>query len=791
MGFLSRLFNTEKKVLKTLEDKAALVEALADEMAALTDEELQAKTPYFKEQLANGKTLDDILPEAFAVCREAAKRVLGEYPYHVQILGAIALHQGDVAEMKTGEGKTLTSTMCIYLNALAGRGMHIVTVNEYLAKRDAEWMGRIYRFLGLTVGYNARELKPLEKKMAYACDITYTTNSELGFDYLRDNMLQSMEARVLRGLYMAVIDECDSILIDESRTPLIISGGRKETANQYEMADRYAKTLEKDVHFTIDLESKTVVLTAEGVKHAEQMFKLDNLYKLEYTSLVHHIHQALKANFIMQKDVDYMVENNEIVIVDQFTGRKLQGRTFSDGLHQAIEAKEHVTIKQETSVMATITYQNFFRLYEKIGGMTGTAKTEEEEFLETYNMRVLVIPTHRPIARIDAPDFIYATKAYKYKAMVEDIRTRHEAGQPILVGTISVETSEVVSEILTKAGLKHEVLNAKNHAREAEIIKKAGQKGSITIATNMAGRGTDIKLGEGVRELGGLAVIGTERHESRRIDNQLRGRSGRQGDPGYSRFYVSMEDDLMLRFGNNTLKALFKRMGDQALENATVTNAISNAQMRVEGYNFDVRKNLLGYDDVLRQQREIMYAQRDKVLSAEDAHEMVVDLMTRVAENEVKKCVYYEEKEALVDGEKLLNNLTIKDYPVDALFADEVSGPHIGEIIHTITDNLVKSFEVKRDIWSPQVFRLVEKQILMKIIDTNWTSHIDRMSKLRDGINLRSYANTNPLQSYINEGYQMFEDLKIKIAEEVTNYCLHANVRVERRPAPNPNQAQN
>ena len=791
MGFLSRLFNTEKKVLKTLEDRAALVEALADEMAALTDEELQAKTPYFKEQLANGKTLDDILPEAFAVCREAAKRVLGEYPYHVQILGAIALHQGDVAEMKTGEGKTLTSTMCIYLNALAGRGMHIVTVNEYLAKRDAEWMGRIYRFLGLTVGYNARELKPLEKKMAYACDITYTTNSELGFDYLRDNMLQSMEARVLRGLYMAVIDECDSILIDESRTPLIISGGRKETANQYEMADRYAKTLEKDVHFTIDLESKTVVLTAEGVKHAEQMFKLDNLYKLEYTSLVHHIHQALKANFIMQKDVDYMVENDEIVIVDQFTGRKLQGRTFSDGLHQAIEAKEHVRIKQETSVMATITYQNFFRLYEKIGGMTGTAKTEEEEFLETYNMRVVVIPTHRPIARIDAPDFIYATKEYKYKAMVEDIRTRHEAGQPILVGTISVETSEVVSDILTKAGLKHEVLNAKNHAREAEIIKKAGQKGSITIATNMAGRGTDIKLGEGVRELGGLAVIGTERHESRRIDNQLRGRSGRQGDPGYSRFYVSMEDDLMLRFGNNTLKALFKRMGDQALENATVTNAISNAQMRVEGYNFDVRKNLLGYDDVLRQQREIMYAQRDKVLSAEDAHEMVVDLMTRVAENEVKKCVYYEEKEALVDGEKLLNNLTIKDYPVDALFADEVSGPHIGEIIHIITDNLVKSFEVKRDIWSPQVFKLVEKQILMKIIDTNWTSHIDRMSKLRDGINLRSYANTNPLQSYINEGYQMFEDLKIKIAEEVTNYCLHANVRVERRPAQNPNQAQN
>ena len=783
MGFLSKLFKTEKKALKGLEEKAALVEALADEMSALSDEELVAKTPYLKGLLAEGKTLDDILPEAFAVCREAAKRVLGEYPYHVQILGAIALHQGDVAEMKTGEGKTLTSTMCIYLNALLGKGVHIVTVNEYLAKRDAEWMGRIYKFLGLTVGYNARELKPYEKKAAYECDITYTTNSELGFDYLRDNMLPNLESRVLRGLYMAVIDECDSILIDESRTPLIISGGRKETANQYEMADKYAKTLEKDVHFTIDLESKTVILTQEGVKHAEQMFKLDNLYKLEYTSLVHHIHQALKANFIMQKDVDYMVENDEIVIVDQFTGRKLTGRTFSDGLHQAIEAKEHVKIKQETSVLATITYQNFFRLYEKIGGMTGTAKTEEEEFLETYNMRVLVIPTHRPIARIDAPDFIYATKAYKYKAMVQDIKQRHELGQPILVGTISVETSEIVSQVLTKAGLKHEVLNAKNHAREAEIIKKAGQKGSITIATNMAGRGTDIKLGEGVRELGGLAVIGTERHESRRIDNQLRGRSGRQGDPGYSRFYVSMEDDLMLRFGNNTLKALFKRMGDQALENVTVTNAISNAQMRVEGYNFDVRKNLLGYDDVLRQQREIMYAQRDKVLGADDAHEMVVDLMKRVSENEVKKCIYYEEKEALVDGTKLLENLNNKAYPVDALLDDEVSGPHIGEIINIVTDNLVKSFEVKRGIWTPEVFKIVEKQILMKIIDMNWTNHIDRMSKLRDGIGLRSYANTNPLQSYINEGYQMFEDMKLKIAEEVTNYCLHANVRVERRPS--------
>ena len=515
------------------------------------------------------------------------------------------------------------------------------------------------------------------------------------------------------------------------------------------------------------------------------MFKLDNLYRLEYTALVHHIHQALKANFSMQKDVDYMVADGEIVIVDQFTGRQLKGRTFSDGLHQAIEAKEGVKIKQETSVLATITYQNFFRLYEKLGGMTGTAKTEEEEFLETYNMRVVVIPTHNPIQRIDAPDFIYATKAYKYKAMVEEIKERHEKGQPILVGTISVETSEVVSDILHKAGLKHEVLNAKNHAREAEIIKKAGEKNSITIATNMAGRGTDIKLGEGVRELGGLAVIGTERHESRRIDNQLRGRSGRQGDPGYSRFYVSMEDDLMQRFSNNNLmKSLFSKLGDQCIENATVTNAISNAQMRVEGYNFDIRKNLLGYDDVLRQQREIMYAQRDKVLSVEDTHDIVVDLMNRVAIDNVKRVIYYDNKEPMVDGEKLLANLEAKKLPVDAILVEEVDGPRVDEAINTITDNLAKSFEVKRKIWGEHVFRTVERQILIKIIDMNWTNHIDRMAKLRDGISLRSYANTNPLQSYINEGYQMFEDMKLKIAEDVTNYCLHANVRIERRPAP-------
>ena len=783
LGFLKKLFDHEEKELNRFKGIADEVFSLEEKYSKMTDKQLQSTTNKLKKRLQDGEELDSLIPDAFALVREASYRVIKEKPYYTQVLGALAIHFGNISEMKTGEGKTLTCVMPAYLNALTGKGVHVVTVNEYLATRDANWMGQIFEFLGMTVAVNLREMSPKEKREAYLCDILYSTNNELGFDYLRDNMVVSKESRVQRPLNFAIIDEVDSVLIDEARTPLIISGGVMQSKNLYKDSDRFVKTLKENEDYTIDEKTRDITLTDEGTAKGERYFRLDNLYDISNSALVHHINQALKANYTMKNDVDYVVQEGKIIIVDQFTGRLMPGRAFSEGLHQAIEAKENVQIQEETKTLATITFQNYFRMYEKLSGMTGTAKTEEEEFLETYNMRVLVIPTHRPIARIDAPDFIYATKAYKYKAMVQDIKQRHELGQPILVGTISVETSEIVSEVLTKAGLKHEVLNAKNHAREAEIIKKAGQKGSITIATNMAGRGTDIKLGEGVRELGGLAVIGTERHESRRIDNQLRGRSGRQGDPGYSRFYVSMEDDLMLRFGNNTLKALFKRMGDQALENVTVTNAISNAQMRVEGYNFDIRKNLLGYDDVLRQQREIMYAQRDKVLGADDAHEMVVDLMKRVSENEVKKCIYYEEKEALVDGTKLLENLNNKAYPVDALLDDEVSGPHIGEIINIVTDNLVKSFEVKRGIWTPEVFKIVEKQILMKIIDMNWTNHIDRMSKLRDGIGLRSYANTNPLQSYINEGYQMFEDMKLKIAEEVTNYCLHANVRVERRPA--------
>ncbi|MBQ5555923.1 MAG: preprotein translocase subunit SecA, partial [Erysipelotrichaceae bacterium] len=555
------------------------------------------------ERLANGETLDDIQTEAFAVAREAAKRVIGEFPFFCQLEGAYVLHRGDIAEMKTGEGKTLTSVMAVYLNALEGKGVHVVTVNEYLAQRDSEWMGQIHRFLGLTVGLNLRALTPAQKRAAYECDITYTTNSEVGFDYLRDNMVTRVEDRVLRELNFALVDEVDSILIDESRTPLIISGGEKKTANLYINADRFVKRLKKDEDYVIDVKDKNVQLTEEGVHKGEKAFNVENLYDLDNTSLVHYIAQALKANYIMTRDVEYVVEDNEVIIVDQNTGRKMPGREYSDGLHQAIQAKEGVPIKQETTTWATITYQNFFRLYNKLAGMTGTAKTEEEEFLSIYNMRVVEIPTNKPVARIDYPDLVFGTKKAKYNALLEEVKELYAKGQPVLVGTISVETSELISRMFKQARIKHEVLNAKNHAREAEIIAKAGREGSVTIATNMAGRGTDIKLTERSRELGGLVVLGSERHESRRIDNQLRGRSGRQGDPGYSRFYVSLEDELMVRFGSERIAGLFEQMGDIPIENKTVSKAISSAQKRVEGLNFDIRKALLDYDDVMRQQR--------------------------------------------------------------------------------------------------------------------------------------------------------------------------------------------
>ena len=648
MAFLSSLFSEEKRELNKLEKTADKVLALEPQISALSDDDLKHKTEEFRNRLKNGETLDDIQVEAFAVAREAAYRVINEKPYKVQIMGSLAMNLGDIAEMKTGEGKTLTATMAVYLNALAGEGVHVITVNEYLAGRDAAWMGEIYRFLGLSVGVNKRELTPSEKREAYNADITYTTNSELGFDYLRDNMVTNVKDRVMRGLNMAIVDEVDSVLIDESRTPLIISGGKKQTANLYISADKFVKTLtepeyETDKHthektlisgdYDIDEKTRQVMLSEEGVRKAEKFFKIDNLYDIEHTQLVHHINQALRANYIMMKGVEYVVnDEQEIVIVDQFTGRMMPGRAYSDGLHQAIEAKEGVPIKEETSTLATITYQNFFRLYKKLAGMTGTAKTEEEEFLSTYNMKVIVIPTNKPVVRDDMPDEIYAHKKDKYRALVDRVKQLHEKGQPVLVGTIAVETSELLSQMLKKEKIPHEVLNAKNHAREAEIVAKAGQPGSVTIATNMAGRGTDIKLTPKSRELGGLAVLGSERHESRRIDNQLRGRSGRQGDPGFSKFYVSLEDSLMVRFGGDKLKGLFEKMGDEQIESKTVTKSITMAQKRVEGFNFDTRKQLLDYDDVLRRQREIIYAQRNKILDSDNIHDMVKLIFEKVIE---------------------------------------------------------------------------------------------------------------------------------------------------------------
>ena len=619
MGFFDR------RAIKKYSKEADKVLAYEKKMAELSDDELRAKTDYFKDLLANGKTLDDIKYEAFAVAREAAKRTIHEFPFKVQVIGSLVMHSGDVAEMKTGEGKTLTATMATYLNALSGKGVHVVTVNEYLSGRDAEWMGQIYRFLGLTVGVNARAKTTSEKKAAYLCDITYTTNSELGFDYLRDNMATDMNHRVLRGLNFCIVDEADSILIDESRTPLIISGGVKTSSSQYTVADRFCKALKKEVDFTVDVKEKTVALTDSGNSKAERMFGIRNLYDPEYFDLVHRIHNALKANFIMQRDVDYLVDGEgQVQIIDQFTGRVLPGREWSDGLHQAVQAKENVTIKQETVTMATITYQNFFRLYKKMAGMTGTAKTEEEEFRKIYNMRVVCIPTNRPVIREDATDFIYAHKGPKLAALVEEVKRRHEKGQPILIGTVSVESSEEISTLLTAAGLPHEMLNAKNHAREAEIIALAGRKGAITLATNMAGRGTDIKIDDEVRALGGLCVLGTERHESRRIDNQLRGRSGRQGDPGFSRFYVSFDDTLLVRFAADAMRNYIeKNFGDEALESKMVSNAVTSAQKKIEGMNFDTRKSLLDYDDVLAKQRQNVYDKRDRIIEGSAIKDIV------------------------------------------------------------------------------------------------------------------------------------------------------------------------
>ena len=791
-SFLERLVSSDKRTLARLEKKAEQVMALEETMRKLSQEEMVAQTNAFKERVQNGESLDDLLPEAYAAAREAARRVLGEHPYKVQIMGAIAMHQGDIAEMKTGEGKTLTATMCVYLNALAGKGVHVVTVNEYLAERDAQWMGEIYRYLGLTVGVNKRELLPVNKREAYNCDITYTTNSELGFDYLRDNMVTNVKDRTQRPLWMAVIDEVDSILIDESRTPLIISGGKKKTANLYIQADQFVKRLKKPVYeeeprtgekklvsggYEIDEKTRQVMLSEEGVKAAERFFRVKNLYDVEHTQLVHHITQALRANYIMKNEVEYVVsEEQEIVIVDQFTGRLMKGREYSDGLHQAIEAKEGVPIKEESSTLATITYQNFFRLYTKLAGMTGTAKTEEEEFLSTYNMRVIEIPTNRPIARIDYPDAIFATQQLKFAALVNEVKELHAKGQPVLVGTIAVETSELISKMLKKERIPHEVLNAKNHAREAEIIAKAGQVGSVTIATNMAGRGTDIKLSEESRALGGLAVLGSERHESRRIDNQLRGRSGRQGDPGFSRFYVSMEDSLMVRFGGEKLNGLFNQLGDQQIESKMVTKSITQAQKRVEGYNFDARKQLLEYDDVLRKQREIMYEQRNYTLEHEDVHDIVKGMFERVISDTVAANLDVNRHEDQINYAGICEGLSMMGMREEnRIKPEEIQGKDRENVIAYCFDKVYNSYEKEIEPVHDQ-FLPFEKTAVLRIMDRNWIEHIDTMSKLRDGIHLRSYAQNNPLQAYVSEGYELFEEMTQRIAREIVVFLLRMRI---------------
>lgn len=788
-NIIESIFHLEKRELNRYAREADRVMSYEKEFRALTDDQLRAKTAEFQQKLKDGLvTIDDIKYEAFAVAREGAWRTIHQFPFKVQIIGALVLNDGNVAEMRTGEGKTLTATMAVYLNALTGNGVHVVTVNEYLAARDADWMGNIYRFLGLTVGVNLASKTSSEKKEAYACDITYTTNSELGFDYLRDNMTQSVESRVLRGLKYAVIDEADSILIDESRTPLIISGGQKSAASQYVVADRFVKVLKPEIDFTVDIKTKTCNLTDSGNDKAERMFGIRNLYDPENQELVHRIHQALKANFVMHRDVEYMVDKDrQIQLIDQFTGRIMKGREYNDGLQQAIQAKEGVEIKQETTVLATITYQNFFRLYKKMSGMTGTAKTEEEEFEKIYNMKVITIPTNRPIQRIDDVDYIFGTHQSKLKGLVEEVKARYEKGQPVLIGTVSVESNEEISALLTKAGIPHEVLNAKNQAREAEIISHAGEKKAITLATNMAGRGTDIKLGEGVKELGGLCVLGTERHESRRIDNQLRGRSGRQGDPGYSRFYVSFEDELIRRFVDDKRREFFiKQIGDDHLENKIIQNIVTNAQKQIEGRNFDTRKNLLDYDDVLAKQRQIIYDRRDSIMLAGDIGELVHTFFKDSGAFLAKKATVAGKDEGLIDGESL-KKLVEPSFVPEGTFPSkaydeatvEEGGEDLGEFLYS---NYLK----KRKTWSEDQADKIERQISLSVIDRNWTRHIDTMAHLREGIGLRSYAQTNPLQDYVNEGYSLFREMNQNVAVD----CVFNFMNVQlRKPEPAPEEA--
>ena len=783
-NFIEKLFRVDARVLKKYSREADRVLEYEKEMRALSDEDLKAKTPYFKELLKNGSTLDDIKYEAMAVAREAAWRTLHQFPFKVQVIGALVMHDGDVAEMKTGEGKTLTATMAIYLNALAGEGAYVVTVNEYLASRDAEWMGQIYRFLGLTVGCNLRELTPDQKREAHLCDICYTTNAELGFDYLRDNMAKSPRGRVLRGLNYAVIDEADSILIEESRTPVIISGGAKATASQYTVADRFVKTLRRNKDFDVDIKDKTASLTEEGSAKAERMFGIRNLYDPEHQDLVHRIYQALKANYIMNRDVEYMVDNeNQIQLIDQFTGRILKGREYSDGLQQAIQAKEGVEIKQETITLATITYQNFFRLFKKMSGMTGTAKTEEEEFQKIYNMRVVTIPTNRPIQRIDALDYIYAHKDEKLKALVKEVKERHEKGQPILIGTVSVESSEEISNLLKAEGLKHEVLNAKNHAREAEIISHAGEYGAITIATNMAGRGTDIKISDEIKAIGGLCVFGTERHESRRIDNQLRGRSGRQGDPGFSRFYISFDDDLLKRFAAESIQKRIESFGEGPLESKLFSSVITNAQKQIEGQNFDIRKNLLDYDDVISRQRKAIYEKRDAIMFADSIDDLIQDFFQTAGLVLAHKAVPQDSKDGLINGEELRKILEPKFIPEGKFKVSAYDESPADEAGQDLGDTLFDMYQLRRKQWPADVANQVEREISLQTIDQNWTKQIDTMSRLREAIHLRSYGNVNPLQDYVNEGQELFRECLENISVDCAFKFLNVVIQI-RKPNP-------
>ena len=784
MNLLRKLFDHEYKEMKRFTVLADKVMALDEEYSKLTDTELQNKTEQFKNRLRNGETLDDILVEAFATAREAAFRVIGEKHFYVQILGGLAIHYGNIAEMKTGEGKTLTSVLPAYLNALTGEGVHIITVNEYLATRDAAWMGKIHEFLGLTVGVNTRDLTPKEKQEAYNCDILYSTNNEIGFDYLRDNMVVRKEERVQRKLNFAIIDEVDSVLIDEARTPLIISGGEMRSANLYIDADRFAKSLKDEKDFIYDEKTKSVNLTDQGSEKAEKTFNISNLYEIENAGLLHYINQALRANYSMKRDVDYVVQDDEVVIVDQFTGRLMKGRAYSDGLHQAIEAKEGVTINQETKTLATITFQNLFRMYKKLSGMTGTAKTEEEEFRNIYNMYVIEIPTNKPVIRIDAPDLVYATKEAKYKAIINFVKERYEKGQPVLIGTIAIETSELISNLLKQAKIPHEVLNAKNHAREAEIISKIGLNKSVTIATNMAGRGTDIKLSDEIRNLGGLCVVGTERHESRRIDNQLRGRSGRQGDPGYTQFFVSMKDDLMVRFGSDRIGEMMKNMGlgDQAIQSKTFTKSIGTAQKRVEGNNFDIRKQLLQYDDVMNNQREIIYEKRNTILDSDSIHEMVLSSFRHHVEDLVNSHLAPEGMLTDSDLTEIVDfaneNLLRKD-----IKKKDIEGITPEEVIDKIAKQVISEYEEKIKDIPQEISEEFEKVITLQVVDNYWMEHINTMSHLREGIHLRGYAQEDPLRAYTMEGFELFDSMLQKIDKDITIFLLKAEIRqnVERK----------